>query len=224
MHTHADVRLSAEDSPFARTDAITSLKRAIDHRARKLDECYDFRSIPIRDKPQDHLDLLGHFGLIRPTLLRKLRDIRNRIEHQDDAPPDLTQCRELSDFVWFFLRVTDRFVQRVPDLIVLKPDHSVDGGYFAEIQVAPPDNWAPALRGWLPAEWVSTSPKEGWLSTVLEKIQTASQFSKESKQSSKSTSALMREGIEENDVYVHGIVRGPASGLVILYRAYFNAE
>ena len=56
--SHAKHLLETPSTAFTRIDAITTLKRAIDHRLRLLDDIYKFRRIPIKDKPSEYLDLL----------------------------------------------------------------------------------------------------------------------------------------------------------------------
>src|SRR5574341_1496754 len=90
---HADLRLRETPDDMGRTDAISALKRAVDHRVRDLHAKYDLRRLPIRDKPKDRIEVLQWVGLIRPTMLQKLIEIRNAIEHDDARPPDAETCR-----------------------------------------------------------------------------------------------------------------------------------
>src|SRR5205823_12993181 len=82
MVMHADSRLAGDPDEFARADAITTLKRAVIQRTKVLNDIYRFRAIPIKDKPKDQLELMEWCGLIRSTMLTKLLELRNRLEHQ----------------------------------------------------------------------------------------------------------------------------------------------
>lgn len=218
MLKHADSRLSERPDEFARTDAIATLKRAVSHRIRLLDEKYGFRGLPVRDKPDEILDLLEWVGLIRPTMLRKLIELRNAVEHEDQPPSDANDCRVFADFVWFFMRATDRHVQLVPEHFVLKErPTAVNARHWVQVRVEPPRDWAPKISGWLPPNLISDVPTNDWLQVNLERKET---WAEASMRLADRTSSTHSERTAD-DIWFLGEVRGPASGLHTLYRQYF---
>ena len=94
---HAERVLRHAESDLQLVDVITTLKRAIDHRVRALDEIYSFGSIPIRDKPSEVLSILESLEVVRPLMFRNLLEIRNAVEHQDAPPPDQKNCQVFLD-------------------------------------------------------------------------------------------------------------------------------
>jgi hypothetical protein len=80
---HAEELLDTASNEFQRTDIITTLKRAIDVRLRALSAAYEFKRIPLADLPQGQLEQLAYLGVLRPLLIGRLIEIRNRIEHED---------------------------------------------------------------------------------------------------------------------------------------------
>lgn len=103
---HAISLISVKSDEFARGDAISNLKRAINHRLQAISKAYSIEALPFSNKRQV-LEKLQFYGLVRPALLRELFEIRNAIEHQDGSPPAEDQCRRYGDFVWYFLKSTD---------------------------------------------------------------------------------------------------------------------
>jgi hypothetical protein len=84
--SHAEHLLEQSSSELFRVDAITTLKRAVDHRLRLLDETYEFRRIPIGNKPSGNLELLNYLGIAQPKMVQKLIEIRNSVEHEHTDP------------------------------------------------------------------------------------------------------------------------------------------
>jgi len=110
---HARDRLDGRASDFDRTDCMTSLKRAINHRLKALQDEYAISTLPSGRPKKQTLEMLQDFGLVRPTLLAELMAIRNEIEHKDHPPPDLRTCQMYVDVVWYFLKSTDQLLDMV---------------------------------------------------------------------------------------------------------------
>ena len=96
---HAETTLNATPTEFQRTDALIALRRAVDRRVRQLQAMYDPRSIPIPEKPAGTLELFEYFGVVRPQMLQRLIDLRNRVEHEDEAPPSIDELKIYQEFV-----------------------------------------------------------------------------------------------------------------------------
>jgi hypothetical protein len=121
---HADLILQQTCNKFHLIDAITSLKRAVNHRLRLLDKLYKFKRIPIKEKPSELLQILHYMDIVRPIMVEKLIQIRNAVEHEDASPPDYEACKVFSEFVWYFLRSTDNLVREIVLTFNLYPEES----------------------------------------------------------------------------------------------------
>ena len=104
---HANNLLQKHCTEFNLIDVLTTLWRSVNLRLKQLNDIYRFKKIPVTNKPSGLLELMEYFGIIRPLMLKKLKYIRNAIEHEDKNIPDIDNCIELSEFVWYFLRSTD---------------------------------------------------------------------------------------------------------------------
>ena len=164
--SHAEHLLEQSNTELFRVDAITTLKRSIDHRLRMLDKIYYFRQIPIRSKPSDMLELLDYLGIIRSKMLQKLTEIRNAVEHEDANPPSDEACFGFLEFTWYFLRSTDLLVRQPTQSVVLFP--SEDELYYdATIELDPKEGWIPKLTAWVVSSMVSDSPIVKTLSVLF---------------------------------------------------------
>lgn len=222
MLAHADRCLTGQPDEFARIDALTTVKRTIDHRVRILEEKHGLRDLPVRDKPSDILKIMEWVGLIRPTMLQKLIETRNAVEHQDQSPPNTYDSRVFADFAWFFLRATDVFVQRVVETFVFKRDHSVASQpHWIQFNVDPPGSWGARADGWLPPALISKQHVDGWLQVALERWETRAEVS--ARLASTHSQELKASALDysSDDVRFIGAVRGPGSALHTLFRRYF---
>jgi hypothetical protein len=111
---HATSLIKTDCSEFARSDSISNLKRAVNHRLQTLSQAYSFDALPFSNRKQT-LEKFQFYGIIRPALLKEIFEVRNAIEHQDDTPPGEENCRRYADLVWYFLKSTD-------SLLLMKPD------------------------------------------------------------------------------------------------------
>jgi hypothetical protein len=111
--SHAQGLLAKTPSALQRADALANAKRALNQRLQLLDARYRISSLPLPVREKGLLQRLEALGVLRPLILRRLLDIRNRIEHRDAAPPSARRCAELIDFVWYFLRSTDMLANAI---------------------------------------------------------------------------------------------------------------
>ena len=208
---HAEDKLTASSTELDLIDAITTLKRVAFHRKTSLETIYKLRQIPVSDLPNDPLERLAVFHLIRPMILRTLIDIRNSIEHSDGRAPSVDRCKEIAELIWYFLRSTDPLVGVIRDLYLLRPMDSDEAeGYWIEVRTGPSDNWVIEVRGWLPDNFVNLACSEGWC--LIE-------------------GSLTRAGEHlhpedgkrpPKDAFIHGRVQGPRERLIQFYRQYFS--
>ncbi|MET3505698.1 hypothetical protein [Halalkalibacter oceani] len=108
------------------SEGIISLKRSYEKRQKSIIANYPLGNINFNYKvpPKKRLELMEQYGLIRPLLIKKLLDIRNSIEHTDKSPPNKSECLELLDYVWFFLKSTDELVLNVPNKTCMRNENS----------------------------------------------------------------------------------------------------
>lgn len=217
--SHAEKLLNKSLSELDRVDVVTSIKRAIDHRVRLLDKLYNFRKIPIKDKPSDLLGLLEFSGLLRPIMLKKLIDIRNSVEHEDSSPPNTETCQVYLEFAWYFLRSTDPHTRLVRNPFTLTMDDG-DEDYWAAFDLSPGENWLPKIRGWFPQEMVSNQPIDSWLSLKVRRTETRRDLLE--RESLPHDVDEDGRGKESVDVFVDAEIRGPSNGLAQLIRLYFK--
>ncbi|MGZ0067541.1 hypothetical protein [Microbacterium arborescens] len=152
----ADVNIRSIDD-VGRGTVVQKLWNAVEQRIRALHEIYRLSAVRARlrlPKTTSSLDTLHHLGVIRPLILKKLKDVRNRVEHQDRGAPDEDECNNLVDSVWYFLRSTDYLaVQRLTTFTaysgLIVPGHT-DREEFVSVDIS--DDWAMRIRGWFRAD------------------------------------------------------------------------
>ena len=136
---HVDALLAGVPSALERADAVLALNRAVDQRLRAFEEIYHLRKLPLTGHNGSTLSVLALLGVVRPRMHDQLNEIRNLVGHEDMEPPDSKVCRTLAEFVWYFLRTTERLTLFAPSLLELVPSGQEDDRpYFLEIEV----DWA----------------------------------------------------------------------------------
>lgn len=218
--SHAQRHLSTT-TEMSRVDAITTLRRAIDHRVRLLKEFYSFRNIPIRKKPSEIFSLLEFLGIVRPLMLQKLIAIRNAVEHEDVPPPDAETCQIFLEFVWYFLRSTDGIARTIVEDFLLHPlvDEKTDWDYWLNISMNPDGNWIPEINGWITPELVSDFEKEGWIVLKTKRTETRAELFARLKNDEDYDEG---RGRNSDDIYIHGEVRGSNDILIRLHNIYWS--
>lgn len=219
---HSENILLKETSEFERADVITNLRKAIDQRIRLIDKRYSLRSIPIKSKPSDYVELLEFLGIVRPKMLRKLIEIRNVVEHEDVAPPNQEECEVLLEFIWYFLRSTDLLTQRIVDTILF--EELDDEDYWIEINLQPPDSLIPNIRGWVPANLVSMNHVDNWIALKTERVESAQESIERLNSEGSKIESIDYFGSERksDDIHFIGEIRGSEEILKNFYKFYFN--
>lgn len=224
---HAEGRLQDASSEFTRTDIVTTLKRALDHRFRALMALYDLKAIPVRDKPDGYYELMEWAGMIRPKMTARLIDVRNAVEHADAPPPEVAECEVFVEFAWYFLRSTDRWVRASIDGIEIEPtgieqDPSLPWPYGCRLRLGPDQGWAPKVDGRFRPEWVSESAQDGWLTINASKVESGTEMIAWAETSPHVPYRMAETVIEPSDLFISGEVRGPAPHLQEIVRRYFD--
>lgn len=212
--SHAESLLQGDPSEFQRTDALTTLKRAIDRRVQQLNTLHDFKSIPIASKPTGSLELLEYLGLIRPFMLQRLIEIRNAVEHRDTPPPTVEELRIFLDFAWYFLRSTDNNLRSLIEEFNLEPEEF--SPYGVEITLSSNTNWIPKIRASVEPSMLSIEQKDGWLLIYTIKTETRQQVLE------KSPRGTELAGKNPDDILFDGEVRGPKEAILQLIRISFQ--
>ena len=143
--SHAENKLEEVGTELDRVDSIMNLRRCVDQRIRAINDIYDLKKIPISEKPKDILELLQYLGIMRAIMVQKLIDIRNSVEHEGAIPPSQDDCSSFLEFVWYFLRSTDRLVRQAVDSFVLYPTLSFGGPYYVHLEMNPFNGWIPKI-------------------------------------------------------------------------------
>ena len=219
---HADVTLQKACNEFNLIDAITTLKRAIDHRLRLLNKLYKFKKIPIQEKPSDLINILHYLDIVRPIMVEKLIQIRNAVEHEDAPPPNCNTCKVFSEFVWYFLRCTDNLVREIILDFSLYPAESELNRYSLECRIGIEHGWNPTIGGWLPSQLISDESKDSWLRIIGKKYDSLPDFLTNFQDSSVEDDRGLDIGDQSEVVYFEGEIRGPASSLKRLIQMYFR--
>lgn len=163
------------DNPtdFARSDAITNLKRCLYQRVTALEEVYFLEGIKLKESPKGSLEFLESLGLVRPFMLTHIREIRNDIEHRDASPPDFNRCQELLDLVWYFLKSTDTYMHLRRDDVGFEKLDSEENNtqYWLQISVEYELQHTLKVAGWLPSNMISANEQDGFFEIQVEKME-----------------------------------------------------
>ena len=62
----AEHHLSFDKSKDSRADCLVTLKRAVNHRLKAIENIYEFKNISLPNKPKGYLELLEVVGIVRP--------------------------------------------------------------------------------------------------------------------------------------------------------------
>lgn len=153
LWNHANKSLNTSDEELFRVDALSTLKRCLNHRLKLIESIYELKKIAEKNSPKDYLGYLERFGIVRSSMLKSLLLIRNNIEHEDKEPPSYERCIELLDSVWYFLRSTDEIVRLQKYGCTYKLDHN--NVYALNVTVQYQKNHQFDIWGWVPADYIS---------------------------------------------------------------------
>ena len=187
---HASTRLQNNPDEMDRTDAITTLKRCVNQRLQVIEKLYKLRAV-FASSSNRYLQLLERLLIVRPLLILGLMEVRNEIEHQDKRPPKVERCLELLDIVWYFLRTTDRIVQKVYDSLVYDHDGDI---YGVTLGITIKRKWNFTICGWLPKEFVAMQPKTNFVEILADELHTNEKLKRDGKHLDKKDSDLYFRG------------------------------
>ncbi|WP_432083389.1 hypothetical protein [Streptomyces sp. WAC 04229] len=155
---HAEHRLDNHKNEYDRIDAVLALKRAMDTRLEHLNSIYQFTQHP-NAKSHGWLAVLESWGFVKQRTLRRIRRLRNAVEHDGVAPPDLDECEDYREVTWWFLRGTLGLLTPVLDFdFELGDSGKVHGSCdlsYNPLQIT--------LTATVTPEMLSDSPLPGWI-------------------------------------------------------------
>lgn len=220
MWSHADQVLRQFQDDFHRVDALSTLKRALSHRLQLLKDLHKLDAIPLSRKPKRTIEQLEFFGVVRPTMLIQLIDVRNAIEHEDAPPPPYKRCLELLDFVWYFLRSTDRLATRlITDIYFHQPRaKDYDTGYFVTIETGPQNAWQMNFVASVNSSLLREDKENDWFQVRIDSLETRDEV--RSRISHEDSNAL--EDRRSKDLYIKGTIIGPENNLKEIVDMYFD--
>ncbi|MGW7499273.1 hypothetical protein ACWGKA_33975 [Streptomyces luteogriseus] len=161
-HAHADHRIKTHVTEWDRVDAILALKRSMQMRVDHLNSIYGFKQYP-EFKQLGPLGLLEHWGVIRQRMLRRMRQLRNAVEHEGVEPPSIGECEDYAEVVWWFLRGTSP---------LLAPLDNLDfGGEFEGSVTYTYDPLKIVISGDISATLLSKDEQPGWVRLATEVAQ-----------------------------------------------------
>ena len=153
---HAQSRLKNDPNEFERVDCITSLKRAVNARLKTIESEYHFHALPSLRNKKMTLEKYQDYGLIRPTLIKDLFEVRNLLEHEDVKPPKTSKCQYYVDIVWYFLKSLDSLLTLKSDVIVYEYGNS-------ELFVRADNEWNFSFYGDINENLISQVEKVGFI-------------------------------------------------------------
>lgn len=225
---HAKELMDISQDASYRVDVITTIKRAVNQRLSELNGIYKFEKMPVHAKSNRLLDHLEFFGIIRPSLLRRLIDIRNAIEHEDESPPDWNRCLEFLDFVWYFLRMTDSLSQKYTTELSFEGADVDSTGLFSVLSFDLSD-WSIEASGWCPETDFSLSEVKKWICIESAEVRTraharAKRDRRIARAGTRGVSVADAMEIPGNrrDVAVRGRVVGDEAMLNRIFQMYFS--
>jgi hypothetical protein len=219
---HSEQILGQYNDDLHLVDAVTTLKRAMSHRLQLLKNTYRFDAIPVKGNSKRTIEQLAFWGMVRPTMLGRLIEIRNAVEHDDASPPSHERCTELLDFVWYFLRSTDRLVIRHPAEIMFESEvytRGVDNTYVLVFKMAPRNNWKLDFGAWINASMLLEHDQGGWLEVQIDQRATRDEV-----RSRLQYGSSAHENRKEDDLSIEGNIVGPESQLQRIFDLYFKLE
>ncbi|MFJ6543198.1 hypothetical protein ACIQMP_21465 [Streptomyces sp. NPDC091385] len=153
-HLHADYRIKNHVTEWDRTDAILALKRSMQMRMDHLNSIYNFKQYP-EFKQLGPLGLLEHWGVIRQRMLRRMRQLRNAVEHEGAEPPAIDECEDYAEIVWWFLRGTSPLLMPLDNL-------DFNGEFHGSVTFAY-DPLKIVISGDVSASLISKDERPGWV-------------------------------------------------------------
>ncbi len=199
---HCEKLLSYAPEKHFLIDAVSNLKRAVDHRIKHISTTYKLKKTACYALNKNVWDTLAELELIKPVMLGKLIEIRNTVEHKFSDPPDQPRCIELSEFVWYFLRSTDAISKQVSDGSYL--EESCDGPRRIYYDGNPANEWTSTITAHLPKELISTSSRADYFEVAEITIQSSDEYIQDRLKDIASFREVRGSKYNDNDLVIAG--------------------
>lgn len=221
---HAENIISNYSDKFHRIDVIATLKRVIDYRVKDLSQTYNLKAINSELKKKNNYERLVYFNIIRPMMLEKLLEIRNNVEHKHEQPPSLNICKELVEFVWYFLKSTDPYCHSVLEEFSLNNESNPESKYGIVVTPEVQNNWKIQFRGWLTENDYSSSAKENFFIVNVANKETYKEFKNRTIDHLDSFVIEYHKDRADTDLYITEAFVEAAEVRDILIKRYFTAN
>lgn len=217
-YRHAERVLELVDRHFL-IDAISNLKRAVDHRIKHITSTYRIKKTPVYRSTQSVLEALAALEVVKPLMLAQLTDIRNTVEHHYADPPTLPRCRELAEFTWYFLRSTDTLAKQLPTDFGLS--EVFDGAYSVAYLGQPTNDWEQTVSVKIPAELGSHTKIDNAFAVEVDAIWSREEYIKEEAKRGSFLKRLAERYVETDLLFVGRLVDSEDN--LRFLRLYFQA-
>ncbi|HEX3421127.1 MAG TPA: hypothetical protein VHT01_07845 [Candidatus Udaeobacter sp.] len=146
----------------------------MNHRLKHFESVYNLRFVIDAPKKRPYLEILAELGVARPSLIRGLLQIRNDVEYNDAAPPQVERCREFVDILWYLLRSTDAMLHTARTGLMLTPPDADpwDSVYWCSLDIRYSPIFGVTISGWVPGALASASEKVSYLAIQAESFHT----------------------------------------------------
>ena len=215
---HSEKLLSYATENHFLIDAISNLKRAVDHRIKHIAKTYKLKKTACYALKKNIWDTLAELELIKPVMLGKLIEIRNTVEHKFTDPPSQARCIELSEFVWYFLRSTDSISKLVSEGPYLE-----DSNNSIYYNGNPANEWKSIVTADLSNKLISTCPKADYFEVSEITVQARNEYQQEKLKDIASIKEIKATTSHENNIVITGQLKDRNIELWFL-RLYFRAN
>lgn len=227
MWQHSNSLIENSTNDLQLSDGIMNLKRCLNHRLQLIENLYEFKSIDIEDKPKSkgYLELLQKYGIVRPTIMKTLMDIRNGIEHRDENPPNLQRCKEFVDIIWYFLKSTDYMVN------IRREDaefryYDLDGNetqYWCTIELYDENKFSLKIHGWFPKEFISNDYNENAFEILVEDIHAKEKLENNKALSEVSLDIFSNDDKLDTDLWLNGEIKLKQKDVIVIISKVINS-
>ena len=216
---HAEELINANNNKHYLIDAISNIKRAIDHRVKEVSQDYKFKKLSSLIDVKGNMEVLKELELIKPKMVHDVMTLRNILEHQFSDPPNQARCLELAEVAWYFLKSTDYISRQISDGANFVDIY--DENYCFGLDGSPKNDWLKTVSGWLPHDMVSDEEKDGFFAVEVIELKSGADQKKKCLDSNEILYNYYNS-FDDLDVYLECNIID-YSQLVKFVRGYFQA-
>ncbi len=222
LWNHAKDILESHSTKDFLSDAISNLNKVIGLRIKLLNDIYHFNQSPFKTRDKKIYNQLGEFEILRPKLINEITTFRNKIEHHDETPPTLNKCKDFIEICWYFLKATDLPILHINDSILFCYDGQDPYGIGIEINFK--NKWEISISGCVKPSQLVSFKTQGFIEINLDRHETAEQlFNRLSKGKGSSKAFYKEREINQEDIFINGILLPNKDEFKEIVRKYFKA-